>query len=170
VFHCVHFECPATSLTSTAPSHNASAGNDNNDQNNTISDWVVEDGLKSQQIILRNIRKKYSKIIIENKRRSVDTGITNFGGILFKNLMFCQMCWRLPQTDTNTVFNPVPPRQSDVRVESLTKTLLAPHCHLVNSRYELFKQNQKQIMVVTLFQGHCQTNYSQACSDLYKEK
>ena len=26
------------------------------------------------------------------------------------------MCWRLPQPDTNTVFNPVPPRQSDVRV------------------------------------------------------
>jgi hypothetical protein len=33
----------------------------------------------------------------------------------FKNLMFCHMCWRLAQTDTNTVFNPVPPRQSDVR-------------------------------------------------------
>jgi hypothetical protein len=27
------------------------------------------------------------------------------------------MCWRLPQADTNTVFNPVPPRQSDVRVD-----------------------------------------------------
>ena len=27
------------------------------------------------------------------------------------------MCWRLPQTDTNTVLNPVLPRQSDVHVD-----------------------------------------------------
>jgi hypothetical protein len=25
--------------------------------------------------------------------------------------MFCHMCWRFPQTDTNTVFNPVTRRQ-----------------------------------------------------------
>ena len=31
--------------------------------------------------------------------------------------MFCQMCWRLPQSHTNTVFNPVPPRHSDVSVD-----------------------------------------------------
>jgi hypothetical protein len=30
----------------------------------------------------------------------------------FQNLMFCHMCWRLSQTDTNTVFNPVFPQQS----------------------------------------------------------
>jgi hypothetical protein len=52
---------------------------------------------------------------------------TNIAGILhhstrvrkqkiYKNLLCCHMCWRLAQTDTNTVFNPVPPRQSDLRV------------------------------------------------------
>ena len=35
----------------------------------------------------------------------------------FKNIMYCHMCWRLPETDTNTVFNPVPPRQHDVPVD-----------------------------------------------------
>jgi hypothetical protein len=31
--------------------------------------------------------------------------------------MFCHMCWRLPQTDTETQFLiQAPPRQSDVRV------------------------------------------------------
>jgi hypothetical protein len=59
--------------------------------------------------------------------------------------MFCYMWWRLLQTDTNTlVFSPVPPRQSDVRVDenvvclnSLLIALLAVwllplqiiHCH-----------------------------------------
>jgi hypothetical protein len=51
----------------------------------------------------------------------------NFGDILhqrsckeaknFENHMFRHMCQRLPQTDTNTVYKPAPPRQSDVRVD-----------------------------------------------------
>ena len=36
------------------------------------------------------------------------------------------MCWRLPQTNTNTVSNPVPPRQSDVRVNNVTEVMIFP--------------------------------------------
>jgi hypothetical protein len=37
----------------------------------------------------------------------------------FKKFYVCYMCWRLPQIDTNTVFNPVPPRQSDFHVDNM---------------------------------------------------
>ena len=36
------------------------------------------------------------------------------------------MCWRLPETDTNVVFNPVPPRQSDVLTAKTSFTFKIP--------------------------------------------
>jgi hypothetical protein len=58
--------------------------------------------------------------------------------------MFCHiknMCWRLPQTDTNTVFNPIPPRRHcykayafprnfDVNTCSRTAITIAPQRQL----------------------------------------
>lgn len=38
VFHCVHFECPASSSTTTQ-SHNSNSVSDNNNQNNSESTW-----------------------------------------------------------------------------------------------------------------------------------
>jgi hypothetical protein len=42
--------------------------------------------------------------------------------------MFCHTCWRLLQTGTNTVFNPVPPRQSDVCVDRNVACFSSLYC------------------------------------------
>jgi hypothetical protein len=60
--------------------------------------------------------------------------------------MFCHMCWRLPQIDTNIVFNPVPRRQSDVHLdENDSLACKAPYGPILpnNQNFDLNKSRQK---------------------------
>jgi hypothetical protein len=38
--------------------------------------------------------------------------------------IFCHMCRRLPETDTSTIFNLIPTRQSDVRADKIVTCLI----------------------------------------------
>ena len=70
--------------------------------------------------------------------------------------MFCHMCWRLPQTYTNTVFNPVPPRQSDVRTDKnvvCLSSLMVTHAKLVEAICEdtNFKSTDTKLDITILW-------------------
>jgi hypothetical protein len=58
--------------------------------------------------ILRFVLQKSYVLSFKNLTFCPSKLISCFVTLSFTNLTFCYMCWRLPQTDTNTVFNPAP--------------------------------------------------------------
>ena len=84
--------------------------------------------------------------------RHLKTGITNFSGILHHSARARkQKTLRLPQTNTNTVFNPVPPRQSDVCVDKNVACLSSLITYTVHTIYIQIKYFNTTLTILFLF-------------------
>jgi hypothetical protein len=71
------------------------------------------------------VRKKQTLTILFPVIIIIIINLHLYSAIPTKKFNVLNLCWRLPQTDTNTVFNPVPPRQSNVRIDKNVACLRA---------------------------------------------